>query len=131
MRKRFMNIVFFSHEVGAISHVLTGPWTLPQIREGLIKSVVFKNGIYEQQPGNALTELKHGFDIANLSVGVENQVTLSQEHLNKIMSGKVPTKHEDWTLIEMPWGDIITGGTTPTRKVTKQTWMKDWCDGNK
>jgi hypothetical protein len=131
MRKRFMNIVFFSHEVGAISHVLTGKWTLPQIREALIKSVVFKNGIYETQPGHALTELRHGFDICNVFNGVENQVTLNEDHLKTIMSGNVPATHEDWTLIEMPWGDIIVGGTTPTRKVTKQTWMKEWCDGNK
>lgn len=131
MRKRFVNIVFFSHEVGAISHVLTGRWNLPQVREALIKSVVFKNGIYEMQPGDALTELRKGFEQCKMPTGEENQVILNQTSLHAIMSGKVPANKEDWLLIEMPWGDITIGGTVPTRKVTKQSWMKDWCNGNK
>ena len=131
MRKRFVNIVFFSHEVGAVSHVLTGRWNLPQVRDALMKSVVFKNGIYETQPGNALTELRKGFEQCNMPTGEENQVRLNEKSLLAIMKGTVPATKEDWIMIEMPWGDIVVGGTTPTRRVTKQSWMRDWCDGNK
>jgi hypothetical protein len=131
MRKRFVNIVFFSHEVGAVSHVLTGRWNLSQVRDALMKSVVFKNGIYETQPGQALTELRRGFELCGMPTGEENQVVLNQKSLLSIMSGTVPATKEDWILIEMPWGDIVVGGTTPTRKVTKQSWMKDWCNGNR
>jgi hypothetical protein len=125
-----MNIVFFSHEVDAVSHVLTGKWTLPQIREALIKSVVFKDGVYELNPGSAITALGSGFELCSLPRGVENQVNLTPKNLTDIMNGKVPAHNEDWVLIEMPWGDIIVGGTTPSRKVTKQSWMRDWCNGN-
>lgn len=125
-----MNIVFYSHEIGSVSFVLTGKWRLPVIREALIKSLVFKDGIHETQPGKCLTELRTALSKLGHSDGVENQVVLTPPDLINIMQGKPPSKNDRWVMIEMPWGDIVVGGDVPTRTVSKQKWVEEWCDGN-
>lgn len=122
-----MNIVFYSHEVGAVSHVLTGKWRLPELREALMKNL---NKLeFESQPGKALDLLVDGFKQVKKPVGVENQIALTMPDLKLIMEGKPPAKKEQWVMIEMPWIDITVGGDQPTTTTTKQKWMRDWCDG--
>lgn len=121
-----MNIVFYSHEVGAVSHVLTGKWRLPELRAALMKNL---NKLeYESQPGKAVDLLRDGFEKLKKPTGVENQIELAFPDLKRIMAGQPPAKKEQWVMIEMPWLDITVGGDQPTTVTTKQKWMSDWCD---
>jgi hypothetical protein len=128
MTQGLVNVLFYSNEADVVSYVLTGKWSLPMIRNALMKSVVFKDGIYESQPGTCITALKEALLQCGYAAGVENVIHLEDEDLAKIIRHTVPSKNQRWVMVEMPWGDITIGGDIPQRRVTKQTWMRDWCD---
>ena len=128
MSSKLTNVLFYSNEVDAVSHVLTGTWSLPMIRDALMKGVVKNEGIYELNPGPCLTKFKEGLRKCGYDEGHENIVVLDPPDLNMIIRHKTPNKKHKWLMIEMPWGDIVMGGNIPERRITKQTWMKDWCD---
>ena len=124
-----MNVIFYSHEVGAVSAVLTGKWSIVELSNALIKSVVFKDGIYEDQPGYAISKLQDSFRDRGYDPGVINQYELTPLECTMVMKGVPPNKLSTWALIEMPWADMIICGDTPSTHITKQKWVKDWCDG--
>lgn len=128
MSKKLVNIVFYSNEVDSVSYVLTGSWSLPMIRNALMSGVVNKDGIHEDQPGSCLTLFREGLKKCGYSTGHENIVKLDPPDLHEIVNHKPPNQKHRWIMVEMPWGDILMGGDVPRRRVTKQTWMKDWCD---
>lgn len=128
MARDLVNVIFYSNEVDSVSFVLTGKWSLPMLRNALVKSVVFKDGIYENQPGTCVTKLRESLSELGYSQGVENVVVLEDDDLARIIRHKTPESRQRWVMIEMPWGDITIGGDVPMRRITKQTWMRDWCD---